>query len=913
MAFNGNTESTIPFVASSGGEVVSSEEGGTDVVEMRGDTLYGPATLRSSSPRASSSLGPFQAPPPILDAPPTGGQIVDSSPAQNAHPEAGNVSQMIGMFEARSPRVPIASGTMSMQASALDAQPIEDGMEDFEGDLGKVLDDSDLEGMDAEVRVAYLAAVARQSSQIASPSLIVPSPTHEVDDVASLRASNASLRAQVEGITSSYTSLEVENAELHERIDDLTNRLVNRENEVREALEEFGESMVIMNTKIQQAQTARQADFDALEHRCSALERISRVLTNELKTERVARGVADARVVELERMSREATYASQAEHERPSVVQRDVHMKAAPDSSAPSERLFVRGAMLAVAQQSVAQSPAPSVQCGSPSVSCPSSVSPRSATPLPHGVSGESRTASCVPSRRPAIPPVFGPSAVGIPLNAPSAQRSSSLGSFVRSPNVTFADLPQDARQMSSNIARLRASVPENMRGFVDELSERMHRSSSRPSQQDPQQDSSHYPYVHSPSYNLAGAVPYPWQAQLDRPRESDTIVVPALPSCALDMTQWTMDVIRSTQAASGRHESQSLREWLNNARSEVDDPETYFDTACTPREFVSLENKLNVALRKVLEDPKDKALLTRIKHFDQLRFNRNQEPLGGRRVLREILAYHHVSAEALQQAALQAFWRMTWRGDDLSQRSEFCDEMVRTVDAARRGGVSDQQITCRLIDVLRESPRLSSALQAYLFTHQAAGKPHSWQDLQRIVISDIDKERNSRVSAIVVDGGSANRASGRNQPRTKPILPAGPAPDATSEHNDVLLKYPKLCHKFALGLCTRSNCRYEHLSIAPEDQALVRAACLAKQPSGGNSSLNSIASRQALRTARGEIGYCINWQSAKDCPNMPNCRWRHGTSKEELARVKALRASELSSASNVVPATCGIPSIQGA
>ena len=84
MASNGSTESAIPLVASSGGEVVSSEDGGTDVVEMRGEALYGPAASRLSSPRASSPLlGPFQTPPLALDAPPIGGQVVDASPAQN--------------------------------------------------------------------------------------------------------------------------------------------------------------------------------------------------------------------------------------------------------------------------------------------------------------------------------------------------------------------------------------------------------------------------------------------------------------------------------------------------------------------------------------------------------------------------------------------------------------------------------------------------------------------------------------------------------------------------------------------------------------------------------------------------------------------------------------------------------------
>ena len=139
------------------------------------------------------------------------------------------MSHMVVMFEAHSPRAPNAGGAMPLQAPALGAKPIEDGMEDFEGDLGKMWVDSDVEGMDADVRAAYHAAVVRQSSHVASPSSVVPSPTREADDVASLRALNASLRAQLEGITTSYSILEVESAELRERIDELTARLADRE------------------------------------------------------------------------------------------------------------------------------------------------------------------------------------------------------------------------------------------------------------------------------------------------------------------------------------------------------------------------------------------------------------------------------------------------------------------------------------------------------------------------------------------------------------------------------------------------------------------------------------------------------------------------------------------------------------
>ena len=96
-------------------------------------------------------------------------------------------------------------------------------------------------------------------------------------------------------------------------------------------------------------------------------------------------------------------------------------------------------------------------------------------------------------------------------------------------------------------------------------------------------------------------------------------MIVPTIPPSPLDMKQWCIDVLSAVQAASGRQETTTLRNWLNECRDAIADPDAHFDTSCTPQEFVSLESKLNVALRKALDATKDKTLLNKVKREDQL------------------------------------------------------------------------------------------------------------------------------------------------------------------------------------------------------------------------------------------------------------------------------------------------------
>ena len=70
--------------------------------------------------------------------------------------------------------------------------------------------------------------------------------------------------------------------------------------------------------------------------------------------------------------------------------------------------------------------------------------------------------------------------------------------------------------------------------------------------------------------------------------READVVVVPTLPTSALEVQRWAMDVTAAVQAASGRQEIVSLRLWLEDARTDGVDPDVYFDATRTPVDFVS-------------------------------------------------------------------------------------------------------------------------------------------------------------------------------------------------------------------------------------------------------------------------------------------------------------------------------------
>ena len=159
--------------------------------------------------------------------------------------------------------------------------------------------------------------------------------------------------------------------------------------------------------------------------------------------------------------------------------------------------------------------------------------------------------------------------------------------------------------------------------------------------------------------------------------READSIIVPPLPLSAADMKPWMISVANAVQAASGRTETSLVRNWLNECRSSVEDPDSFFSTANCPPELVSLESKLNIALRAVLKSCRNQGLHEQLEREDMMRFDHGAEPFGGRRVLREILRFNQLSEEHVTQYALQSFWNMEWFGDKFEQLVAF--QNIRT------------------------------------------------------------------------------------------------------------------------------------------------------------------------------------------------------------------------------------------
>ena len=148
--------------------------------------------------------------------------------------------------------------------------------------------------------------------------------------------------------------------------------------------------------------------------------------------------------------------------------------------------------------------------------------------------------------------------------------------------------------------------------------------------------------------------------------------------------------------------------------RANIDDPEARFDIACTPHEFVSLEAKLNVALRRALGDMKDRTLFQKIQREDQLRYDRGQGGLGGRRVLFETVCFYQLSEDVLQQRALQEFWNLQWIGDNYEQLVSFQGTVHRVTESAHRCGITNGQIVTKLSELLRASAKLQPAFHAY-------------------------------------------------------------------------------------------------------------------------------------------------------------------------------------------------------
>lgn len=371
--------------------------------------------------------------------------------------------------------------------------------------------------------------------------------------------------------------------------------------------------------------------------------------------------------------------------------------------------------------------------------------------------------------------------------------------------------------------------------------------------------------------------------------RESETIQIPMLPTNVLDMGQWAMEVGNCVQAASGRTEIAHLRAWLNECRSEVANPNVAFATGSSPPEFVSLESKLNVALRNVLKSYPDQTLHRKIVREDEMLYDRGQVGWGGRRVLHEVLRFYQMSGDRLQQHAMQALWSLKWMGDDFEHMCEFENVMVRATDAASRCGMNDASITAKLADIVRVSPRVNPLFCAYEAAHRRNNTMH-WRDIMDIVSQVVGDMRRERI-----DGGIyGNEGPPRVRPPRNPKNPpAGPAVSLSPAHQEILAKYPRVCRNSLGRKCTNPRCRYSHEAVPAADAALLKAAHDAKRAAAGNAQPNPGSPASATSGSSGirEIGLCEHFQKGTACPRMPNCAWRHGDSKEELVRVQQLRA----------------------
>ena len=102
-------------------------------------------------------------------------------------------------------------------------------------------------------------------------------------------------------------------------------------------------------------------------------------------------------------------------------------------------------------------------------------------------------------------------------------------------------------------------------------------------------------------------------------------------------------------------------------------------------------------------------------------------------------------------------------------------------------------------------------------------------------------------------------------------------------------------CQRFVVGKCDRGEaCRYKHTPVPAADVTEFRKACAAKfANSGADSSSEPGSPTKPGSLHRSGVGLCRNWQNGVHCSAMPNCKWRHGHSVEEHARVKALRQKE--------------------
>ena len=237
-----------------------------------------------------------------------------------------------------------------------------------------------------------------------------------------------------------------------------------------------------------------------------------------------------------------------------------------------------------------------------------------------------------------------------------------------------------------------------------------------------------------------------------------------------------------------------------------------------------------------------------------------------------------------MQMSALQSFWSLQWRGDDLGQMSKFYHDLRVTADAAARGGQTELQLMEKLASVLQASVRLRPAFHAYAQHCRLTKMAMRFADLCDMVRDAVEDERR------LVNERVLGQPSGRKQ--RDPFSPAGPATEP-DEVLDVLRRNTGICQRWIVGKCNRGDsCRFKHVPVPAADAAEFKKACEAKFAEALEDSASEPGTPVTPGSAaHGSIGLCRNWEAGAFCSAMPFCRWRHGGAKEEHARVKALRA----------------------
>lgn len=401
-----------------------------------------------------------------------------------------------------------------------------------------------------------------------------------------------------------------------------------------------------------------------------------------------------------------------------------------------------------------------------------------------------------------------------------------------------------------------------------------------------------------------AASPPTVTHPQSFRHREADVIQLPPLPTSAALLRQWAIDVQNNVQAASGRADCTTIREWLADCRKDVVNPDSHFDEARCPPDLVPLESKLNVAIRDVVKRGNDGNLKMLLSRHDQLRFDKGLPTYGGRRVLWEVHRYFGLSEDGVMQSALNSLWSLTWHGDGYDQLRSFEHAAVFACNGASRAGLKDDAICRKICEVVRQSRVLAPAFSAYAEAHRVSGM--DWHEVLAIVTRTVEEERVRRAEAETAQADIARTMGGnpgkpnptRRQPAGGAPLAPGlldeslPPPPPESAFRTVLRKYRDVCHSHALwNNCKDKACKRVHKKLSDGEVKVLKAAVMqsraaaASASTGGDSPTSPGPGPKKFR-----IGMCNFFTRGEPCARGATCKWRHGDSVEELQRCQALR-----------------------